>query len=102
MSDDAPDGKRPVQIPIKADDAVQAGSYSNLAKISHTADAFQVDFLVVHSHPPYGRLQARLILTPGHAKRLARALQENIERHERVYGPILVPDQPAPPEGYLQ
>ena len=90
-----------ISIPIKADDQTQAGHYSNVARISHSPEAFQVDFLVVHSDPPFGRLQARIVLTPGHAKRLARALAENIERFERVHGEIRLAE-PPPPAGYVQ
>ena len=89
------------QIPIKADDAVQAGLYSNIARISHGADAFQLDFLVVHAQPPYGRLQARVMLTPGHAKRFLRALQENVQLYESKNGDIPIPEPPSP-AGYVQ
>ena len=94
------------QIPIKTDDATQAGLYSNLARIAHNPETFQVDFMVVHSHPPFGRLQSRVILTPGHAKRFLRALKENIERYEKAYGEIRMADTPTPappaPDGYIQ
>jgi hypothetical protein len=90
-----------ISIPIKADDQTQAGHYSNLARISHSPEAFQLDFLVVYSDPAFGRLQSRIVLTPGHAKRLARALAENVERYERVHGEIRLAD-PPPPAGYVQ
>jgi hypothetical protein len=104
---DEPDGKRSPdppaqhQIPIRADDAVQAGTFANLARISHGADSFLVDFLIVHADPPFGRLQARVILTPAHAKRLARALQDNLERYERSFGVIPLQQATVPP-GYVQ
>ena len=74
-----------------------------MARISHAPDAFQIDFLVLHSDPPFDKLQARIILTPAHAKRLARALGENIERFERVHGEIRQHEAPHPtPPGYVQ
>jgi hypothetical protein len=91
----------PLQIPIKADDSIQAGAFSNLARISHSADTFLIDFLVLHSDPPFGKLQARILLSPGHAKRLVRALGENIDRFERVHGEIRLAEPPAP-GGYVQ
>src|SRR5437870_3260699 len=98
-----PAAGEPVQIPIKADDAVQAGTFSNLAQISHGPETFQVDFLVIHSHPPFGKLVSRVILTPGHAKRLLRALQENLQRYEAAYGEIRATEFPTPPPNrYLQ
>ena len=91
---------QPQPIPIKADDQVQAGQFSNVARIWHDGEAFQVDFLVIHAQPPFGRLLSRIILTPGHAKRLVRALAENVERYERAHGEIRLPESPH--EGYLQ
>ena len=101
MSNTKPEGGKPLQIQIQADEQTQAGHYCNLARISHNAEAFQLDFLVVHTHPPFGRLQSRLILTPGHAKRLLEALKENIDRYEVSHGPVRISEPPAP-EGYLQ
>lgn len=89
------------QIAIRADDAVQAGHYSNLARISHSAEVFQIDYLVVYANPAFGKLQSRVILTPGHAKRFLNALQENIDRFERAHGTILITD-PPPTDGVLQ
>ncbi|MBI1746826.1 MAG: DUF3467 domain-containing protein [Acidobacteria bacterium] len=86
-----------VQINIKADDEVQRGRYSNAAQISHSGEEFTVDFFFIHSNPPFGNLLARMLLSPGHAKRLMMALQENLQRYEAAYGPIRV--VPKPPEG---
>ena len=91
----------PFQVPVKAEDDVQAGAFSNLARISHSPESFQVDFLVIHSQPPFARLQSRIILTPGHAKRLLLALQENLQRYEAVHGEIRMHEPPTP-TGYVQ
>ena len=96
------DKTKPVQIPIKADDAVQAGAFANLARISHDAEAFLLDFVVIHSSPPFGRLVSRVILTPGHAKRLAEALAENIHSFERSWGPIRAVTPPPTDLGHIQ
>ena len=45
MDEKKPAAGNSKQIPIKADDAVQTGVYSNMARISHDADAFIVDFV---------------------------------------------------------
>ena len=98
------DEKKPpasLQIAIKAEDEVQSGSFSNVARISHGPESFNLDFLVVHPDPPFGRLVARVILTPGHAKRFLRALTENVERYERSHGEIPAPESAAP-DGYVQ
>ncbi len=41
------------------------------------------------------RVKSRIILTPEHAKRLLRSLQENIVRYESTMGKIEIP-APAP------
>jgi hypothetical protein len=38
-----------------------------------------------------------VILAPEHAKRLLAALQENIMRYEKEFGPIRIPNQQAAP-----
>ena len=42
---------------------------------------------------PKAQVKSRVILAPEHAKRLLGALQENIVRYEREYGPIKIPSQ---------
>lgn len=52
---------------------------------------------------PKAGVQSRVILVPEHAKRLLLALQENIDKYERVFGPIRMPDdRPLPPLGNVQ
>ena len=47
---------------------------------------------------PKAGVQSRIVLAPEHAKRLLRALEENVGKYERAFGPIRMPDeQPIPP-----
>lgn len=84
-----------MNIQIQADDQTKAGAYCNMAMITHTAEEFMCDFIFVVPRPPYGKLNARILLSPGHAKRLLRALQDNVQRYENQFGPI--PEAQAPP-----
>jgi len=43
---------------------------------------------------PQGKLVASLIVSPVHAKRLLRALQENVARYETQFGTL--PEGPGP------
>jgi len=47
---------------------------------------------------------ASLIVTPGHAKRLMRALQENMARYEAQFGPVTEGSGPMPDSnvGFVQ
>jgi hypothetical protein len=64
------------------------GIYSNLAVISHSPSEFIVDFIRVMPGVPKARVKSRVILTPQHAKRLVRALQENIRKFEAQHGEV--------------
>jgi hypothetical protein len=42
-----------------------------------------------------GQIVARVITSPGHMKRIIKAVEENIQRYESNHGPIT---PPTPPE----
>lgn len=92
------------QVQIKADEKELLGQYSNLAVVHHNAEEFTLNFIYLFPTVPQGKLVASLILSPAHAKRLARALQENVSRYEAQYGAL--PEGPGPgPEpsvGFVQ
>lgn len=92
--DDKNKGKHQVKITIQADDQAKQGNYSNMAVITHTPEEFVADFLMIFSQPPYGKLQSRVIMSPGHAKRLQQALTRHIQHYEKSFGPIR--ETPAP------
>lgn len=81
------------QIEIELSEDVAQGIYSNLAVISHSASEFVVDFIRVVPGVPKAQVKSRIILTPDHAKRLMVALQENIEKFEKINGPVSVDNE---------
>ena len=46
---------------------------------------------------PKSKVKSRIILTPQHAKRLAKALHENVKRFEKAHGEIKDYEQPPVP-----
>ncbi len=91
------------QIQIKADERELLGQYSNLAMIHHNADEFTMNFIYVFPNVAQGKLVASIILNPAHAKRLLRALNENISRYETQFGPIReIPGAVEPTVGFVQ
>lgn len=87
-------------LDIEIDDATAQGNYSNLAIISHSTSEFIIDFAVVLPGVEKARVKSRVILTPEHAKRLLRSLQDNIMRYESNVGKIEIPSpQPTPDAG---
>jgi hypothetical protein len=89
------------KIDIKVDEPVALGQYSNLAAIRHTREEFIFDFAFVFPDGPIGKLVARVILSPAHAKRFMEALESNIRRYEGNFGPIVPADIP-PSVGFIQ
>jgi hypothetical protein len=77
---------------IKIDDEELKGRYSNLLRISHSREEFILDF--INLIPPQGIVTSRVVTSPGHLKRIVRALSANLERFEEAYGPI--PEAPDP------
>jgi hypothetical protein len=81
------------QLNIELSDEQAEGTYSNLAIITHSNAEFIIDFIKMMPGLPKAKVKSRIILTPQHAKRLLRALQENIAKFESVHGPIKDIDQ---------
>ncbi|MDE1191985.1 MAG: DUF3467 domain-containing protein [Arachidicoccus sp.] len=76
------------QLNIEISEEVAEGNYANLAIITHSHAEFIVDFINVMPGVPKSKVKSRIILTPMHAKRLMKALTENIDRYESENGDI--------------
>jgi hypothetical protein len=88
MADNAPKN----QINIELSEEQAEGIYANLAMISHSHSEFIIDFIKIMPGMPKAKVKSRIILTPQHAKRLVRALKENIAKYESMYGQIQTPE----------
>lgn len=95
MSDS--ENKQKGQINIELDASVAEGTYSNLAIINHSVSEFVVDFVNIMPGIPKSKVKSRIILTPQHAKRLSKALQDNVKRFEKTHGEIKDYDKPPVP-----
>jgi hypothetical protein len=81
------------QVSVQSDPETAAGVYSNLMMINHRKEEFILDFLFVQPQQAQdgqvlANLRTRVVTSPEHLKRIARAVQENIRRYEDKYGPI--------------
>jgi len=90
------DGK----LNIELTEEVAEGIYSNLAIISHSSSEFVLDFIKVMPGLPKAKVKSRIMMTPQHAKRLVRALQENINKFEQLNGGIKESEQPHFPMNF--
>jgi predicted transcriptional regulator len=75
-------------INLELDENLAQGTYSNLALINHSVSEFVVDFINIMPGVPKAKVKSRIILTPQHAKRFSKALNENISRFEKSNGEI--------------
>lgn len=85
---DQPKDQKPNQINIELTDEKAEGTYVNLAMIAHSSSEFVIDFIKLMPGLPKAKVKSRIIITPEHAKRLIKALEENIEKFEANFGPI--------------
>lgn len=88
------------KINIQLDDQIAEGIYCNLAIINHSVSEFVVDFVKVMPGVPKSKVKSRIILTPQHAKRLLKALNDNVVRFEKKHGEIKDFEQPTIPMSF--
>jgi hypothetical protein len=96
--------KQPQQmdLQVQADEQILAGKYSTMAQVTHTAEEFWLDFFAILPNPNLARLLARIIVSPGHAKRLGLAIMDNISKYEQKYGAIDEAKTVVPTIGFRQ
>ena len=81
-------------VPIVTNDEMSRGHYSNTMAVTHGPEEFMIDWFL--QSPNGVHLVSRIIVTPGHMKRIAEALRENIERYEAAFGEIRVVEASEP------
>ena len=102
---DEKQSQQPGQMQIKADEKELQGLYSNLMMIHHNVEEFTLNFVYVFPNGSQGKLLSSIIVSPGHAKRIWRALGENISRYEAQFGTIKEAPEgsnPTPTVGFVQ
>ena len=85
------------QMNIELPEDIAEGTYSNLAIIAHSQSEFVIDFVKILPNVPKAKVKSRIILTPQHAKRLLKALGDNVQRFEKAHGEIKDYEQPPVP-----
>lgn len=74
------------EMKVKITDDVLRAAYSNFMRVTHTREEFLIDFLNVF--PPEGIVTARVVTSPGHLKRIIKALQDNLDGYEKQFGQV--------------
>lgn len=76
------------QLNIELTEEVADGQYANLAIITHSFAEFVIDFVNIMPNVPKAKVKSRVVMTPHHAKRLMRALIDNVKQFEAANGVI--------------
>lgn len=84
------------EVKVSFPENLRGGVYSNNMVITHTREEFILDFMMIT--PPIGSVTARVIMSPGHSKRMLSALKANLEKYESKFGKITEAAEPPKPQ----
>lgn len=82
------DEKNQNQLNIELTEDVAGGIYSNLSILTHSPTEFILDFIQLMPGVPKGKVKSRIIMTPENAKKLLKAMADNVGKYEATHGPI--------------
>ncbi len=88
-------------IPVQLGEKEAQGVYANLVLITHSSSEFVLDFAKMLPGLQRATVQARVVMTPQHAKLTLRALEENIAKYEEKFGTIRLPERTEHPKGEI-
>jgi hypothetical protein len=83
---------------INADNKDLKGYYANMMQATHSQEEFCLDFFNVF--PPSPILLSRVVVSPGHLKRMIKALQDNLASYEKSFGQISEAKEPEKRIGF--
>ena len=81
------------EVNVKISDETLRGCYANTLLVAHTAEEFVLDFIL--TLPPQAVCNARVIIHPGHLKRVIAALQQNLALYEAKHGVVATTHDPG-------
>jgi hypothetical protein len=84
------------EVKVSFPENLRGGVYSNNMVITHTKEEFILDFMMIT--PPIGSVTARVIISPGHTKRMLSALKTNLEKYESKFGKVTEAAEPPKPQ----
>lgn len=83
------------KLQIKMSDEVLKGAYANAMQVAHTQEEFILDFMNLSPAQGVGIVNSRVIISPGHLKRVIAALEINLKQYEDRFGKIKAADAPS-------
>ena len=88
------------RIPVEFPSSLKGGVYANNMMVTHTREEFILDYLMIG--PRAGAVTARVIMSPGHMKRMIAALQDAMRKYEQRYGSLSPAEEPKGHIGFLK
>ena len=76
------------QMQIKIADEILKGAYANAMQVFHSKEEFVIDFMNLSPHQGIGIVNAKVIMSPGHLKRVIAALSDNLAKYESQFGKV--------------
>lgn len=92
MTNPQPKGQQPQQLQVNTGDEISRGRFSNNVLMTHSPEEFILDWLL--NSPNGTHLVSRIVVTPGHMKRIVGAFAENLRRYEQEFGVISALEAP--------
>lgn len=74
------------------DESLVPDIYTDAMGIGHNVYGFTLDFAAHTGQAPNPKLQARVRMSPQHAKIMALLLRRNVQQYEREVGTIILPE----------
>jgi hypothetical protein len=89
----AEQNNQPKRFEIKTADDMSRGRFSNSMLITHSPEEFIIDWLL--NSPSGTHLVSRIIVSPGHVKRIISAFDDNLKKYEQKFGkvPVIEPSE---------
>jgi hypothetical protein len=78
---------------INSPDQLKGGVYSNKVAVTHTKGEFIIEFMM--SASPMGAVTSRVMITPGHMKRIVAELHDDVVKYQEQFGKIAKVEDPA-------
>ena len=100
MAEKPEQGAGQTKIPVEFPSGLKGGAYANNMAVTHTKEEFILDFVMIG--PRAGAVTARVIMSPGHTKRMIAALQDAMRKYEQRYGSLSPADEPKGHIGFLK
>ncbi|OGY46355.1 MAG: hypothetical protein A3J65_03910 [Candidatus Buchananbacteria bacterium RIFCSPHIGHO2_02_FULL_45_11b] len=87
---------KPGEIQVR--DNFAGAEYANAMTVGHAKEEFLLTFLNLVA--PSGRVVGKIITSPGHLKRIIRALGENLKKYEAAFGQVKEAEGPGKEFGF--